>query len=108
MARRALAIGAGIALVGGVAVLTTRRGGSLAAAVLDDVLGILTGNQFGRELWKYLVLGAFFFLLAEIALSRWIAVSRRTGEEIKIDFESREAPTTGFKEQLARVKGAKA
>ncbi|MCP5540157.1 MAG: VWA domain-containing protein [Akkermansiaceae bacterium] len=75
---------------------------------LDDVLGILTGNQFGRELWKYLVLGAFFFLLAEIALSRWIAVSRRTGEEIKIDFESKEAPTAGFKAQLDRMRGVAA
>ncbi|MCB1233217.1 MAG: hypothetical protein KDN19_23435, partial [Verrucomicrobiae bacterium] len=75
---------------------------------LEEVLGILQGNQFGQELWKYLALGAFIFLLIEIALARWIAISRRTGEEIKIDFESREAPTTGFKEQLARVKGAKA
>ena len=62
---------------------------------LDDVLSILTGNQFGRELWKYLAVGAFLFLLIEIALSRWIARSRRAGEEIKIDFESKEAPTTG-------------
>ena len=73
---------------------------------LDDVLSILTGNQFGQELWKYLAVGAFLFLLIEIALSRWIARSRRTGEEIKIDFESKEAPTSGFKEQLARMKSA--
>lgn len=75
---------------------------------LEEVLGILQGNQFGQELWKYLALGAFIFLLVEIALARWIAISRRTGEEIKIDFESREAPTAGFKEQLARIKKANA
>lgn len=73
---------------------------------LDEVLGILQGNQFGQELWKYLALGAFIFLLVEIALARWIALSRRTGEEIKIDFESKDAPTAGFKEQLARIKTA--
>ena len=48
------------------------------------------------------------FTDVEIALARWIAISRRTGEEIKIDFESREAPTAGFKEQLARIKKANA
>ena len=73
---------------------------------LDEVLGILQGNQYGRELWKYLAIGAFLFLLIEIALARWIAISRRTGEEITIDFESKEAPTAGFKEQLARVRSA--
>ncbi|MCB1062460.1 MAG: hypothetical protein KDN20_06015, partial [Verrucomicrobiae bacterium] len=75
---------------------------------LEEVLGILQGNQFGQELWKYLALGAFIFLLVEIALARWIALSRRTGEEIKIEFESKEAPTSGFKEQLDRIRAAKA
>ena len=42
--------------------------------------------------------------LAEIALARWIAISPRTGEEIKIEFESKDAPTLGFKEQLARIR----
>lgn len=71
---------------------------------LDDVVSILNGNQFGEELWKYLAVGAFLFLLVEIALSRWIALSRRTGEEIKIEFESRDAPTTGFQQQLERLR----
>jgi hypothetical protein len=71
---------------------------------LEEVVGILQGNQFGQELWKYLALGAFILLLVEIALARWIAISRRTGEEIKIDFESKDAPTSGFKEQLARIR----
>lgn len=71
---------------------------------LEEVIGILQGNQFGQELWKYLAVGAFIFLLVEIALARWIAISRRTGEEIKIDFESKEAPTAGFREQLARIR----
>ncbi|MCB1090669.1 MAG: hypothetical protein KDL87_04010, partial [Verrucomicrobiae bacterium] len=73
---------------------------------LEEVIGILQGNQFGQELWKYLVLGAFIFLLVEIALARWIAISRRTGEEIKIEFESKDAPTAGFKEQLARIRAS--
>jgi hypothetical protein len=71
---------------------------------IEDVISILNGNQFGEELWKYLALGAFLFLLVEIALSRWIALSRRTGEEIKIDFEAKDTPTTGFRQQLDRIR----
>lgn len=69
---------------------------------LEELIGFLNGNQFGQELWKYLALGAFAFLLLEIVLSRWIARSRRMGEEIKIQFESRDAPSNAFREQLAR------
>jgi hypothetical protein len=69
---------------------------------LEELIGFLNGNQFGQELWKYLALGAFVFLLVEIVLSRWIAQSRRMGEEIKIQFESKDAPTNSFREQLAR------
>ena len=69
---------------------------------LEELIGFLNGNQFGQELWKYIALGAFVFLLIEIVLSRWIAQSRRMGEEIKIQFESKDAPTNSFREQLAR------
>lgn len=69
---------------------------------LEELIGFLNGNQFGQELWKYLALGAFAFLLLEIVLSRWIARSRRMGEEIKIQFESKDAPSNAFREQLAR------
>lgn len=69
----------------------------------ENVLKILNGSSFGRELWKYLAVGAFLILLIEIALSRWIARERRTGEEVTIDFESNHAPSDGFKEQLAKV-----
>ncbi len=69
---------------------------------LEELIGFLNGNQFGQELWKYLALGAFAFLLLEIALSRWIARSRRMGEEIAIRFESKDAPSSAFREQLAK------
>lgn len=69
---------------------------------LEELIGFLNGNQFGQELWKHLALGAFAFLLLEIVLSRWIARSRRMGEEIKIQFESKDAPSNAFREQLAR------
>ncbi|MEM9016923.1 MAG: PA14 domain-containing protein, partial [Verrucomicrobiota bacterium] len=70
---------------------------------LEELVGFLRGNQFGQELWKYLAVGAFLFLLIEVALSRWIAQSRRMGEEITIQFESKDAPTTAFREQLEKL-----
>ncbi len=69
---------------------------------LEELIGFLDGRQFGQELWKYLALGAFAFLLLEIALSRWIARSRRMGEEITIRFEAKDAPSHAFREQLAK------
>lgn len=70
---------------------------------LEELIGFLNGNQFGEELWKYLAIGALFFLLIEIGLSRWIAHSRRLGEEITIQFESKETPSSAFHEQLAKM-----
>ncbi|MEM7697811.1 MAG: PA14 domain-containing protein [Verrucomicrobiota bacterium] len=70
---------------------------------LEELVGFLSGNQFGQELWKYLAVGAFLFLLIEIVLSRWISRSRRLDEDIPVTFESKDAPTTGFREQLAQM-----
>ena len=69
-----------------------------------EVVAALTGQQFGEELWKYLATGALFLLLAEIGLSRWIALSRRSGETGVVNFENRFEPSAQFKEQLQRVK----
>ena len=68
-----------------------------------QVIAALKGEQFGEELWKYLAVGALFLLLAEIALSRWIALSRRSGESDTVSFENRFEPSAQFKEQLKRV-----
>jgi PA14 domain len=69
-----------------------------------EVNDILAGREFGEELWKYLALGALFILLAEIALTRWIALSRRSGEEQAVDFEHRFQAPKQFQEQLNRIK----
>ena len=63
----------------------------------------MTGQQFGEELWKYLAVGALFLLLAEIALSRWIALNRQSGGSNAVDFENRYEPSVQFREQLKRV-----
>lgn len=70
---------------------------------VENALKIINGSSFGRELWKNLAVGAFLILLIEIALSRWIARERRSGEEITVEFESNHAPSDGFKKQLSKV-----
>ena len=68
-----------------------------------EVLATLKGQQFGEELWKYLATGALFLLLAEIALSRWIALSRQSGVATEVNFDNRYVPSAQFQEQLKRV-----
>lgn len=72
-------------------------------ASVAEAVAALTGKQFGEELWKYLAVGALFLLLAETALSRWIALSRRSGATPEVNFENRHEPSAQFKEQLRRV-----
>ena len=69
----------------------------------DEMIAALTGKQYGEELWKYLATGALFLLLAEIALSRWIALGRHHGEAEPFRFQSGKDPSVQFKEQLKRV-----
>lgn len=71
-----------------------------------DVLNIMAGREFGEELWKYLAAGALFILLAEIALTRWIAISRRSGEEVVVNFEDKFEPSAKFKEALKQVQAS--
>ncbi|MEM1294196.1 MAG: PA14 domain-containing protein [Verrucomicrobiota bacterium] len=70
----------------------------------EDVIQILNGKSFGEELWKYLALAALFFLLLEVALSRWIATSRQMAQDQRIKFDATEAPGDGFEKQLKQVK----
>ena len=70
----------------------------------EDVLAVLNGKGFGEELWKLLAVAAFFLLIFEIALARWISKSRRAGEDVSIDFEHRGDPNKGFMDQLTRMK----
>ncbi len=70
---------------------------------VEDVLAILQGRQFGEELWKYLAVGALFLLLAEIALSRWIALQRQSSGGAALDFESRYQPDQKFQAAVDRL-----
>ena len=48
----------------------------------EDVLNAITGQSFGKEIWRTIAIFAFLFLVAEPAIARWIAINRRTGDII--------------------------
>jgi hypothetical protein len=53
---------------------------------LGDVLAVLSGRGFGREITRTLAVAAVLLLLLEAALARWVSRSRRAGDDLRIDF----------------------
>ena len=51
-----------------------------------DIIGVLQGKGFGREIWKVLAVAAFILFLLESFLARWVSKSRRTAEDVRVDF----------------------
>jgi hypothetical protein len=72
----------------------------------EDARRALAGAAIGRELWRAPALAVLLLLVLEIALTRWIAIQRRTGEEGSVSFEEAGHPGARFREQLAAVRGA--
>lgn len=60
--------------------------GLVYPGAIEEVLQILQGKSFGEELWRPLTVAAMVLLLLEVALTRWISVSRRTGQEEAVSF----------------------
>jgi len=58
------------------------------ATKAEDALAAVTGKAFGTEIWRPLAFLAFVLLVLEIALTRWIALGRRTGEKRSVEFNS--------------------
>ena len=75
----------------------------LVANTADEVVGVLHGKAFGRELWQTLALAALALLILEVALTRWISIQRRTGEEGPVLFEENATASAQFREQLAKM-----
>ena len=83
-----------------------RRFVSLSLATKrEDVEGILRGSAFGKEIWRVFALAVLFFLVAEIALSRWISIQRREGQETDVDFTNEgEMGKASFKDALKKLR----
>ena len=77
----------------------------MPANSVEDLHRAVKGNAFGREIWRMLAIAMFLLLLSEIALTRWIAIQRKTGEEGRVLFDEAVQPTTSFREHVERMKG---
>lgn len=71
----------------------------------EDVLQLLNGSSFGAEIWRFFALILLAALIAEIAISRWIAIRRRSGEQIDVEFVNEgELGRASFKEALQTLR----
>jgi hypothetical protein len=77
----------------------------MPASSVDDLLRAIKGNAFGREMWRTLALAMFLLLIAEIALTRWIAIQRKTGEEGRVTFDESRQPSASFRDSVAKMMG---
>ena len=72
---------------------------------IGDLLGVLRGEGFGREIWKILLLAAVVLFFLEIVLARWVSKSRKAGEGVRVDFENHGESSSEFVDALSKVKG---
>jgi PA14 domain/Aerotolerance regulator N-terminal/von Willebrand factor type A domain len=53
---------------------------------LKDLIGVLQGKGFGREIWRILAVAALVLFLMESILARWVSRSRKTAENVHVEF----------------------
>ncbi|MBK1828961.1 PA14 domain-containing protein [Haloferula rosea] len=53
---------------------------------VDDVRAVWEGRGFGRGIWRLLALAGLVLFLLESVLSRWVSRSRRTAEDVHVEF----------------------
>jgi hypothetical protein len=51
-----------------------------------DVVAVLSGKGFGREITRTVAIAALLLLLLETALARWVSRSRRAGDDLRVEF----------------------
>lgn len=66
--------------------LVRKRADLLLPGSVEDLLGVLEGKGFGRQVGRWLVMAALAFLVLESLLARWVSRSRRIAEETPVAF----------------------
>lgn len=62
---------------------------------VKDVLAVLQGRGFGREIWKLLAVAAAVLFVLESVLARWVSKSRGAAERMDVEFGGTAAWTGG-------------
>jgi hypothetical protein len=52
----------------------------------EDILAVLSGKGFGREITRTVAIAALILLMLETALARWVSRSRRAGDDLRVEF----------------------
>jgi hypothetical protein len=66
--------------------LMRRHADILLPGNVEDVLAVLRGKGFGREIWKLLAVAALVLLVLESVLARWVSKSRGAAGSVEVDF----------------------
>jgi hypothetical protein len=66
--------------------LMRAHGDLLLPQSLADMLAVLQGKGFGREIARWLAFAAVVFFLLESLLARWVSKSRRSAEDVRVEF----------------------
>lgn len=53
---------------------------------VTDILSVLQGKGFGREIWKLLASAALILFLLESVLARWVSRSRCSADDVRVAF----------------------
>lgn len=62
-----------------------------------DVLAVMDGKGFGREIWKLLAIAALILFVMESVLARWVSRSRRIAEDARVEFGDETSFGGGFR-----------
>lgn len=52
----------------------------------DDIVAVISGRGFGREITRTVAIAALILLMLETALARWVSRSRRAGDDVRVEF----------------------
>ncbi len=69
----------------------------------DELTSALAGGVPGEELWKVLAIAALAALIAEIALTRWIAARRRTHRVETVSFGEELSDAAGYRARARQM-----
>jgi len=69
----------------------------------EQMTTVIAGGIPGHELWRYLAVAALIAVLAEAALTRWIAQQRRVGAVEPVDFTSGAVDPAAFRRRAKEL-----
>ncbi|MFD2255508.1 BatA domain-containing protein [Luteolibacter algae] len=64
---------------------------------VEDILAVMEGKGFGRELWKLLATATLGFFFLESILARWVSGARGLSDNVRVEFDQNSRGKGGFR-----------